>query len=510
KSWTAVVWNSAVQTSSSIGTSWYLSCSAIGNITHLTFLSSLNNKRYTYFNYTSNTFASETSIGIGTAVDNAPVMSVNSTSNDIWIMWADSPSTYSQFYYKLYNNSISSWGSDTNYFNETITVPQDKLISPYKFTGKFGIAYVNGTATYSVNFVLVEVVVAVLKSWHSVSTWTANLAARIWSSGTSWSLNIQTRQWNSIYVYAPSLYEYYNTDDDESTVMYDINWTAQTFTTGATAHTITSVRLLLYRGGSPGTCIVSIKATNVTDGHPTGSDLTNGTIDGNSLTDNPAGVWYRITFTEYMLNASTKYAIVVQAPDGNAYNNALYWLIDSTTPTYADGIFEYSFDSGSTWTSNNEDLMFEVWGTGAVLFSFGLTTMMWQPVVSSAFNLLVMAWTDIAAWGIDLLTMAWNDVATYAVNIIARALQDVASWLFTLLPRLIEWVKVALWILILQPQSRSGLLLICIVIGVILSLGFVRLLALKKRKTTQTTAEMLYRLSYRIRRKESFQRWFCL
>ena len=81
---------------------------------------------------------------------------------------------------------------------------------------------------------------------------------------------------------ASTLYENYNTGDDAALGIYGAIWAAQTFTVGAAGHTITSVKLLLYRYGSPGTVTVSIRATDG-NGHPTGSDLTSGTTDGNTL-----------------------------------------------------------------------------------------------------------------------------------------------------------------------------------------------------------------------------------
>lgn len=214
KSWSAVAWSSEAQTSSSIYGygAWALSTSAIGNITHIVFLSSLNNKKYTYYNFSSNTFASETTIGIGTAVDNLPVISVNSTSNDIWVLWADSPSSVSQFYYKLFNNSISSWESEVNYFNETIIIMHDRLISPLRFSGRLGIAYMNGTSAFTVNFVFVELI-TITEAWNSISSWPFTLTARAWSQigfwpftllaeawnpMASWSLNLMSGTWNSV------------------------------------------------------------------------------------------------------------------------------------------------------------------------------------------------------------------------------------------------------------------------------------------------------------------------
>ena len=163
-----------------------------------------------------------------------------------------------------------------------------------------------------------------------------------------------------------TLYEYYNTGDDDNENVSGNSWVAQTFTTVGLNenHNITSVKLKLYRVGSPGTVTVSIRATDA-NGHPTGSDLTSGTIDGDSLTTNSAGEWYEITLTSYQLSVSTKYAIVVRATAGDFFNY-VGWRADSTTPTYSGGNHEDSSDSGSTWTAHTDcDLMFEVYGTSA-------------------------------------------------------------------------------------------------------------------------------------------------
>jgi len=162
----------------------------------------------------------------------------------------------------------------------------------------------------------------------------------------------------------PHLYESYNTGDDSNNTMYGSNWYAQTFTPSV-AHKIASVKLKLYRSGSPGTVTVSIRATDG-NGHPTGSDLCSGTINGNGLTTSTSGAWYEITLgSGYDLSAGTKYAIVVRAPNGNP-SNRLYWRRDRSSPTYAGGCWESSTNNGSTWSSStNRDMMFEEWGNRA-------------------------------------------------------------------------------------------------------------------------------------------------
>ena len=85
-----------------------------------------------------------------------------------------------------------------------------------------------------------------------------------------------------------SKFENYTTGADGDMHFESTNWRAQTFTVGASGHTITSVKLWLYRAGSPGTITVGIRAVDA-NGHPTGPDLTSGTTNGNTLTTDPFG-----------------------------------------------------------------------------------------------------------------------------------------------------------------------------------------------------------------------------
>lgn len=155
-------------------------------------------------------------------------------------------------------------------------------------------------------------------------------------------------------------FEYYITGDNAATGTYGVNWWAQTFTP-LTAHTITSVKLKLYRLGSPGTVTVSIRATS--GGKPIDADLTSGTTDGDTLTDSSSGEWREITLTNYALSVDTQYAIVIRALTGD--ENNYVGLRYDTTGTYTGGNATLSADSGGYWTTYAAfDFMFEDWGTG--------------------------------------------------------------------------------------------------------------------------------------------------
>ncbi|MDD5082734.1 MAG: hypothetical protein PHU08_05110 [Dehalococcoidales bacterium] len=157
----------------------------------------------------------------------------------------------------------------------------------------------------------------------------------------------------------PPKYQHYDSGDNIIAGVYGNVWRGQSFMP-ATAHKIKSVWLKLARLGTPGTGTISIRATDAA-GKPTGSDLCSGTIDGNSLTTDTAGVWYEITLSEgYDLSADTFYAMILRAPSGDA-SKQIYWR-QNTAGTYSGGCFVHSADSGATWTADwTRDYMFEEW-----------------------------------------------------------------------------------------------------------------------------------------------------
>lgn len=159
-------------------------------------------------------------------------------------------------------------------------------------------------------------------------------------------------------------YEYYITGDDTGLWCQLAVWQGQTFTP-VTAHKITSVKLLLYRVGSPKNVTASIQGVDENH-YPDGSDICSGTTDGDTLTTNTAGEWREITLgAGANLDADTMYAIVVRALEGDTSNYCV-WRCDKTDATYDVGRREYSDNSGSTWTHYiTWDALFEDWGEPA-------------------------------------------------------------------------------------------------------------------------------------------------
>lgn len=154
-----------------------------------------------------------------------------------------------------------------------------------------------------------------------------------------------------------ALKEYFNeTPNAAVTMVSSSRWCAQSWTT-TSSYDIASVKVRLYRSGTPGTVTVSIRAAS--GDAPTGGDLASGTTDGDTLTTDTAGEWREVTFgSSYTLSSGIKYTIVVRAEAG-----ILGWTGRDGAPLYADGDNSFSFNSGENWSSHAgvEDHNFETY-----------------------------------------------------------------------------------------------------------------------------------------------------
>jgi hypothetical protein len=156
---------------------------------------------------------------------------------------------------------------------------------------------------------------------------------------------------------ASSRYEFYNSGDDVSRPVQGDTWRGQTFTVDSN-HSVTSVKLKMYRQGNPGTVTVSIQPVDKND-HPADVDLTSCSVAGNSL-PTTASSWCEIILAQpYTLVGGASYAIVLKAPSGDSGNRVL-WRANSAGG-YAGGSMEQKVD-GNNWVRFAMDCMFEVWG----------------------------------------------------------------------------------------------------------------------------------------------------
>lgn len=176
---------------------------------------------------------------------------------------------------------------------------------------------------------------------------------------------------------AATLYEWLHGGDSLTNGAYicETHWIAQKFFAAST-HDLTSIKLKLWKNGSPGTATVSIRAVDGTTGFPTGPDLTSGTIEGSSITHTTwPGGWYEIDVSpDIVLTAGTRYAIVVAAPSGTYLVHCVRWLngnsavpgdgMEWSSPAVASDA-SWSEDGGASWKAWSPDSichLFELWG----------------------------------------------------------------------------------------------------------------------------------------------------
>lgn len=143
-------------------------------------------------------------------------------------------------------------------------------------------------------------------------------------------------------------------------------WQGFTFTAESN-HTVTSMEIMMFRRGSPGTATVSIWNTDV-DGLPTGSALASATFDGNSLPEGLSNaVWQEIIFTSpCTVHNGSEYAILLIA-HGNNWEDAVCMRVDNSSPTYTGGCQLWKYGSDDWEVSGcDSDSLFRVYGEVAL------------------------------------------------------------------------------------------------------------------------------------------------
>lgn len=132
-----------------------------------------------------------------------------------------------------------------------------------------------------------------------------------------------------------------------TTIMMD-RWEAHTFTpTLEFEATQVSLPMMKSATGDPGTVHVYIRATDI-DGHPTGSDLAEGSFAGSDLGSVAFG-WNTVPFVEsVVLHAGEKYAVIVCAPDSGE-SAFVVWAYEEGNG-YPTGNPEESVNGGVSFT----------------------------------------------------------------------------------------------------------------------------------------------------------------
>jgi hypothetical protein len=183
---------------------------------------------------------------------------------------------------------------------------------------------------------------------------------------------------------SPILHEYWNTGGDaDSQDIYGGEIVAEQFTSEATSHTVTSIKVELLRVGTPSTVKVSLY--NAVAGVPT-TEITSVTYAGTILST--SYTMYEFDIVDRSLASSTQYAVVVSCPAGDNANY-VQWHQDAGGGL-ASAVGLHSHDSGISWTSDTPaDYLFEIYGEvvfqviGANVFEDYLTDGDWLITVET-------------------------------------------------------------------------------------------------------------------------------
>jgi hypothetical protein len=169
--WDGSAWGTEVTTTSAIYAGKYHSAVAQGDDVHLVFLKSTGyDILYTKYSYSSNSFGTETTLVAGATSTSAPVMSIDPSTNDLYVFAATTttgtPSgwTANHIYYIKYTASTGTWGSWTDWIAETETLTvSDRLTCFYQSYGNYiGLEYMTKTTSpYNVKFAYLQLAVAV-------------------------------------------------------------------------------------------------------------------------------------------------------------------------------------------------------------------------------------------------------------------------------------------------------------------------------------------------------------
>jgi hypothetical protein len=165
--WTGSAWGTEVATTSAIRFAFYYSAVAQGDDAHLTFLKSTGyDILYVKYTYSTNSFGTETTLQAGATTYSAPVLSIDTSTNDLYVFAATkttgTPSgwTADHIYYVKYTASSGTWGSWTDWIDETTEVLTNAnlLTCFYKaYNSKIGLEYMTKTASpYNVKYAFLE------------------------------------------------------------------------------------------------------------------------------------------------------------------------------------------------------------------------------------------------------------------------------------------------------------------------------------------------------------------
>jgi len=154
--WDGSSWGTATSTSTVVVYSgYYYSAVAQGDDVHLVFLRNTGyDILYVKYTYSSNSFGTVTTLQAGATSTSAPVISIYTATNDLYVFWAGYP-TSNHIYYRKYTASTGTWEAAVDWIAETETLTGNERLTCFyqTYSSKIGLLYMTGTASpYNVKF----------------------------------------------------------------------------------------------------------------------------------------------------------------------------------------------------------------------------------------------------------------------------------------------------------------------------------------------------------------------
>jgi hypothetical protein len=166
--WDGSAWGPEVTTGSLITYGANFSAVAQGDDVHVVFLATpaVYDIIYVKYIYSTNSYGPETTLAAAVSSTSVPIISINPSTNDLYVFWAGYP-TANHIYYRKYNASTGTWETAVDWIAETETLTANDTITCFyqAYGGYIGLMYMTGTESpYNVKFAFLTVIVAVAET----------------------------------------------------------------------------------------------------------------------------------------------------------------------------------------------------------------------------------------------------------------------------------------------------------------------------------------------------------
>lgn len=211
-------------------------------------------------------------------------------------------------------------------------------------------------------------------------------------------------------VFASVISDYTGATNDYIQLVNSTKYDGTSFPVTGSNYDLDTVTGKFWREGTPGTITIELKETS--SGLPTGSVLSSGTFNANSITTSSTGENVAITMSAYELVDGTNYAFYIKCPSCSGTDRIKMNM--SSTGGSTGNSWVDSTDSGSTWSIPDANYIFyysidgTAVGGGDPPVDIGTSTASTTPYANIEFGLGVI----ITLLSLGLTGFIWNSFNT--------------------------------------------------------------------------------------------------